>query len=74
MLQPGRLDRLAYLLDGNNLASGLLNLLQAAQEVPVPGLSDRDVRCEDDHAVKGGVRVGLGGQVTPDNIVFVKTT
>jgi len=63
-----------YLVAGNDLTSGLLDLLQAAQEVPVPGLGDDCVRRKDPHAVKAGSRVRLGGQVTPDHLVFVKTT
>lgn len=63
-----------YLVAGNDLTSGLLDLLQAAQEVPVPGLGHNLVGGEDPHAVQGGSRVGLRGQVAPDDLVFVKTT
>lgn len=62
-----------YLLDGNDLASGLLDLLEATKEVPVPRLRDGDVRREDGHAVEGGRGLGLGGQVTPDHLVLLKT-
>lgn len=60
-------------LDADDLTSGLLDLLETTQEVPVSGLSDRLVRGEDGHAVEGGCRVSLGGQVAPDDLVFLKT-
>lgn len=63
-----------YLLDADDLTGGLLDLLQAAQEVPVTGLRNRGVGGEDGHAVQGGSRVGLGGQVAPDDLVFRETT
>lgn len=61
-------------LDTDNLASSLLDLPQTAQEVPETGLGDRLVGGEDGHAVHGGGRVGLRGQVAPDNLIFLKTT
>lgn len=62
-----------YVLDTDDLTSGLLDLLETAQEVPVSGLGDRLVGSEDGHAVEGGGRVSLGGQVAPDDLVFLKT-
>lgn len=64
----------SYLLNGNDLAGGLLDLLEAAKEVPVPGLRDGNVRREDGHAVQGRSGLRLGGQVTPDHLVLLKTT
>lgn len=63
-----------YSLDADNLASGLLDLSQTAQEVPETGLRDRGVGSEDRHAVHGGSRGSLGGQMAPDDLVFLKTT
>lgn len=60
-------------LDADDLTSGLLDLLETAQEVPVSGLGDRLVGSEDGHAVEGGGRVSLGGQVAPNDLVFLKT-
>lgn len=64
----------AYLVHGNDLAGGLLDLLQAPQEVPVTGLGDDRVRRKDAHAVEPRGGVGLGGQMPPNDLVFVKTT
>jgi hypothetical protein len=61
-------------LDADNLTSGLLDLLQTAQEVPEAGLGDRLVGSEDGHAVQGGRGVSLGGQMAPDDLVFLKAT
>lgn len=61
-------------LDADNLASGLLDLSESAQEVPESGLGDRLVRSEDGHAVHVRRRVGLSGQMAPNDIVFLKTT
>lgn len=63
-----------YSLDADNLASGLLDLSQTAQEVPETGLGNRGVGSEDRHAVHGGSRGSLGGQMAPDDLVFLKTT
>ena len=61
-------------LDADDLTGGLLDLLETTQEVPVSGLGDRLVGSEDGHAVEGRGRVSLGGQVAPDDLVFLKTT
>lgn len=61
-------------LDADNLTGGLLDLLETTQEVPEAGLGDRLVGGEDGHAVQGGRRVGLGGQMAPNDLVFLKTT
>lgn len=61
-------------LDADDLTSGLLDLLETTQEVPVTGLGDSLVRGEDGHPVHGRGRVGLGGQVAPDDLVLLKAT
>lgn len=66
--------RLSDSLDGNNLASGLLDLAETAQEVPETGLSNGAVRGEDGHAVHGRGRVSLGGQMAANDLEFLKTT
>lgn len=63
-----------YLLDRDDLAGSLLDLLETSQEVPESGLGDRSVGGEDGHAVEGGGRVGLGGQVAADDLVLLKAT
>lgn len=69
-----RLWESTYRLDADDLTSGLLDLLETTQEVPVTGLGDSLVRGEDGHAVHGRGRVGLGGQVAPDDLVLCKAT
>lgn len=61
-------------LDGDNLAGGLLDLAETAQEVPETGLGDGGVGRKDGHAVHGRGRVGLGGQMAANDLVFLKTT
>ena len=61
-------------LDADDLTGGLLNLLQTTDEVPEAGLGDGGVGGEDGHAVQRGLGVGLGGQMAPDDLVFLKTT
>lgn len=68
------LGKSTYRLDADDLTSGLLDLLETTQEVPVTGLGDSLVRGEDGHAVHGRGRVGLGGQVAPDDLVLLKAT
>lgn len=63
-----------YGLDADNLASCLLDLSETAQEIPEPGLGNRLVGSEDGHAVHVRSRVGLGGQMAPNDLVFLKTT
>ena len=67
-------DSSTYHPDADDLARRLLDLLQTAQKVPVPRLGDRLVGSEDRHAVEAGGRVRLGGQMPPDDIVFLKAT
>ena len=63
-----------YLIESDDLAVGLLDLLQLGDEVPETRLGDDIVRRKDAHAVELGGRVALRGQVTPDDLVFVQTT
>lgn len=66
----------ALLIDhvqADDLAIGLLDLPELSKEVPEPRLGHNGVGREDAHAVQLGRGVGLGGQVTPDNLVLVET-
>lgn len=64
----------SYSLDADNLASSLLDLSETSQEVPESGLGDRLVGGKDGHAVHVRGWVGLGRQMAPDDLVFLKTT
>ena len=67
----------AFLVDhiqGNDLAVGLLDFAQFHEEVPEAGFGDDGVGCEDAHAVEFGGRVGVGGEVSADDLVFVEAT
>jgi len=61
-------------IDADDLASGLLDLTQAAKEVPEAGLGDNLVRRKDAHAVEAGSRVGLRGQMAPNDLVLLEAT
>jgi len=61
-------------VQGDDLAVGLLDLAQLHEEVPETGLGDHGVGCKDSHAVEFRGRVGVGGQVAPDDLVFLKAT
>ena len=63
-----------YLVEGDDLAVGLLDLLQLGKEVPEPRLGDNLVGSEDAHAVKLWGWVGIRRQVAADDLVFLKTT
>jgi len=60
-----------YLIDSDDLAIGLLDLLQLRKEVPEPRLGHNIVGCEDAHAVKLGRRVRIRGQMAPNDLVFL---
>lgn len=62
-----------YHVQADDLAIGLLDLPELSKEVPEPRLGHNGVGREDAHAVQLGRGVGLGGQVTPDNLVLVET-
>ena len=63
-----------YHVDADDLASGLLDLLETAQEVPEAGLSNDRIGSEDTHAVEAGGRVCLGRQVAANDLVLLETT
>lgn len=63
-----------YDVDADNLASGLLHLAETAEEVPETGLGNDLIRRKDAHAVEAGSRVGLRGQMAPDDLVFLETS
>lgn len=62
-----------YGVQADNLAVGLLQLAERSHEVPEARLGHNGVGRKDAHAVQLGRGVRLGGQVTPDNLVLVKT-
>lgn len=64
---------LTYHIEADDLTVGLLDLLKLRQEVPEPGLGHDGVGRKDAHAVELGRGVGLGGQVTPDDLVLGET-
>lgn len=68
------MDVATYGVAGDNLAGGLLHLAETAKEVPEAGLSNDRIGRKDAHAVEGRSRVGLGGQVAPDDLVLLETT
>lgn len=57
-----------------DLTVGLLDLAELAKEVPESRLGHNIVGRKDAHTVELGGRVGLRGQVTADDLVFLKTT
>ena len=59
-----------YHVQADNFAFCLLDFLQLRKEVPEAGFCDHIVRSKDAHAIEFRGRVGLGGQVTPDDLVF----
>lgn len=65
---------LGDLVQADDLTVGLLDLLQLGQEVPEAGLGNDLIGCENSHAVQLGGRVGLAGQMAPNDLVFLKTT
>jgi hypothetical protein len=42
------------------------------KEVPEPRLGDDLIRRKDAHAVNFGCRIGLSGQMTPNNLIFLE--
>ena len=61
-----------YLVDSDDLAVNLLDLLQLAHEVPEAGLGDNLVDGEEAHAEKLGGSILLGGEMATDQLVLVK--
>ena len=66
--------QITYHVQANDLAVRLLDLSELHQEVPEAGLGDDLIGGEDPHAVQLGGRVGLGRQMAPNDLVFLKTT
>lgn len=62
---------LVHLLQGDNLASGLLELLQLAQEVPETGFGDNVVGSEDTHLVQRRLWLLLAWQLAANDLVFL---
>jgi hypothetical protein len=65
---------LVDLVERDNLAVGLLDLTELHEEVPEARLGNDIVGGKDAHAVQFGRRVGLGGQMAPDDLVLLETT
>lgn len=63
---------LVLALDGDNLASCLLEFAQLTQEIPETGLGDDVVWCEDDHLEEGRIRLLLGRQFATDDLIFLQ--
>ena len=63
---------LGDLLEGHNLAGGLLELVQLAQEVPETGLGHNVIRGEDPHFVHGRIGLLLGGQLAANDLEFLE--
>ena len=63
-----------YRVQADDLTVGLLDLPQLHQEVPEAGLGDDLIGGKNPHAVQLGGRVGLGRQMAPNDLVFLKTT
>ena len=63
-----------YLVEGNDLAVGLLDLSELRKEVPESRLGYDIVWCKDTHAVELWRWVGVRGQMAPNDLVFLKTT
>jgi hypothetical protein len=63
-----------HLVQGDDLAVGLLDLAELAKEVPEPRLGDNIVGRKDTHAVDLWGRVGLAGEVAADDLVFLEAT
>lgn len=61
-----------YLVEGDDLASTLLNSSELLQEVPESGLCDNVVWSKYPHAVELWGLVGLAGELAPNDLVFVE--
>lgn len=59
-------------VDTDNLARGLLDLLELTQEVPEPRLGHNFVGREDAHAVDLGAGISLSGEVAADDLEFLE--
>ena len=63
-----------YHIEADDFTIGLLDLAQLHQKVPESGFGDNGIVGEDTHAVEFGIWVRIGGQVSPDHLVFLKAT
>lgn len=63
-----------HLVQADDLTVGLLDLAQLGKEVPETGLGDNIVRRKDTHAVELWGRVGIRGQMAPNDLVLCETS
>ena len=63
-----------YHVDGNDFSIGLLDFSNLGQKVPEAGFGDDRILGKDAHAVELGCRVGISGQIAPDDLVFLETS
>ena len=59
------------LVDRDDLAVRLLDLLQLTEKVPEAGLCDDGVGGKDAHLVQLGLTLVLGGELAADHLVFL---
>lgn len=64
----------SYLIETYDLSICLLDLPQLHEKVPEPRLRDNRIWCKDSHAVELWVGVGLGWQMTANDLVFLEAT
>jgi len=62
------------LVEADDLTVGLLDLPQAGEEVPETALSNNRVGRKDAHTVELGSRLGVSGQMAPNDLVFLQAT
>ena len=63
-----------HLVQAYDLTVGLLDLAELGKEVPEPTLRNDIVGSKDAHAVELWCRVGVRGQVTPNDLIFLQAT
>lgn len=62
------------LVQADDLTVGLLDLPQTGEEVPETALSNDRVGRKDAHTVELGSRLGVSGQMAPNDLVFLQAT
>jgi hypothetical protein len=62
------------LVEADDLTVGLLDLPQAGEEVPETALSNNRVGRKNAHTVELGSRLGVSGQMAPNDLVFLQAT
>jgi hypothetical protein len=62
------------LVQADDLTVGLLDLPQAGEEVPETALSNNRVGRKNAHTVELGSGLGVSGQMTPNDLVFLQAT